>query len=131
MKKTVIISILIAFALSSCNYFKKKKDDTTTMKASLIQEWFPYSGYAGEVMAVYETAKNNNIEINLKKGSDNIDPLKLVISGESDFGVASADKILQANEKGADLVVIGVINYKSPTCFLSKMEMNIQTPKSF
>jgi len=132
MKKSAIFSILIALvAFNSCNYFNKKKNDTETLKASLIQEWFPYSGYAGEVMAVYETAKSNNIEINLKQGADNIDPLKLVISGESDFGVASADRILQANETGADLVVIGVINYKSPTCFLSKSEKNIQTPKDF
>lgn len=132
MKKIAIFSILIALvAFSSCNYFNKKKNNTEILKASLIQEWFPYSGYAGEVMAVYETAKNNNIEINLKQGADNIDPLKLVISGESEFGVASADRILQANETGADLVVIGVINYKSPTCFLSKIEKNIKTPKDF
>lgn len=131
MKKIAIILILIAFVFSSCDYFNKKKHNSTLMKASLIQEWFPYSGYAGEVMAVYETSKNNNIEINLKQGSDNIDPLKLVISGESDFGVASADRILQADEKGADLVVIGVVNYKSPTCFLSKSEKNIKTPKDF
>ncbi|MBK8370384.1 MAG: ABC transporter substrate-binding protein [Saprospiraceae bacterium] len=55
----------------------------------------------------------------------------MVISEESEFGVASADRVMQANETGADLVVIGVINYKSPTCFLSRAEKNILKPKDF
>jgi ABC-type nitrate/sulfonate/bicarbonate transport system substrate-binding protein len=131
MKRGVIFLVLFALLLNSCKYFDKKRDNETAMKASLIQEWFPYSGYAGEVMAVYETAKENGIILTIKQGSDNIDPLKLVISGESDFGVASADRILQANEMGADLVIIGVLNYKSPTCFLSKKDKNIMTPNDF
>lgn len=38
---------------------------------------------------------------------------------------------MTANAKGADLVVIGVINYSSPTCFISKTEDNITKPKDF
>ncbi|MCY1503320.1 ABC transporter, substrate-binding protein, aliphatic sulfonates family [compost metagenome] len=131
MKKVLAYLVFVVAAFCSCNNVNKKEEDVKTMKTSLVQEWFPYSGYAGEVMAIYETAKKNNIQIDLRAGADNIDPLKLVISGESDFGVASADRILQANEKGADLIVIGVINYKSPTCFLSKKEKNIRVPKDF
>lgn len=132
MKKTAILYFLFATTLTSCKYLSNKEDeDKKTLKASLIQEWFPNANYAGELVAMYETDSINGLELELKAGSDQLDPIKLVLSGESDFGVASADRIIQSNELGADLVVIGVANYKSPTCYLSKKEKNIQRIKDF
>ena len=66
--------------------------------------------------------KKHKLEIEIEPGSDNIDPVKMVISGQNTFGDAGADKILAANERGADLVVIGVLNCNSPTCFIAKYE---------
>lgn len=135
IKKIKPIAILvIAIAFVSCN--NKTNKDTSNDKdvltsISLRQEWFPYAGYAGELMAINETAKKQGLDITLEAGADNIDPVKLVISGSNDFGVASADRILTANEKGAELVAIGVINYNSPTCFIAKKEKNITTPMDF
>jgi len=131
MKKTVVFSILIALAFSSCNSFNKKNENKDVMKASLIQEWFPNANYAGELVAMYETDSLFGLELTVKAGSDQLDPIKLVLSGESEFGIVSADRILQANEKGADLVVVGVANYKSPTCYLSRKSQNVNTIKDF
>ena len=131
MKKALFITVLFALSFSSCRYFGKDNSDKKVVKASLIQEWFPNANYAGELVAMYETDSMNGLDLELKAGSDQIDPLKLVLSGESQFGIASSDRIIQANEKGADLVVIGVANYKSPTCFLSKKEANINSVKDF
>lgn len=107
------------------------RDKNIFAKVSLRQEWFPYAGYAGEVVAAALTDSVYGLEIKLEAGADNIDPIKLVKSGSNDFGVVSADRILTANEKGAELVAIGVINYISPTCFLSKKEKNVKNPKDF
>lgn len=129
MKKVLFFSIVASVLFISCN--NRGKSDGKLTKISLRQEWFPYSGYAGEVYAVNETGKNYNLEIKLEAGSDQIDPIKLVLSGENDFGVVSSDRIIQANEKGADLVVIGVVNYTSPTCFITKQSSNILKPADF
>jgi len=138
MKYNKFISfVFILSFLTSCKNDVNQNPTMTnassfkTYDVTLRQEWFPYSGYAGELMAVNETGKSNNINITLEAGSDIVDPLKLVISGQNDFGVASADRILQANEKGAELVVVGVINYKSPTCYLTTKESNIISPQDF
>ena len=134
MKKTnylikIAVGILFFSTLLSCN--NNSNQDDKLIKVSLRQEWFPFSGYAGEVVAMYETDSIYGLEIEVAAGADNIDPIKLVLSGTDQFGVASADRILTANEKGADIVVIGVINYKSPTCFLAMKEKGILTPKDF
>lgn len=94
----------------------------------LQQQWFANSGFAGELYAQYETATQYGIELEVISGSDMIDSKQVIQLGEAEIGVAGAEQVMQANEKGADLVVIGVINYKSLACFISKKEKNIVSP---
>ena len=135
LKSNLVGLICLIVLFSSCwsdnNSKTNNKQNKELTKVTLRQEWFPYAGYAGELVAAQETDSLNGINLVVEAGSDNIDPIKLVTGGTNDFGVVSADRILSANEKGADLVVIGVVNYKSPTCFLSKKEKNIKSVKDF
>jgi ABC-type nitrate/sulfonate/bicarbonate transport system substrate-binding protein len=123
----VCIILLLAIGCSE----KKKPDDGKIEHIKLQQEWFPNSNYAGAVFAKYEFAKRFGIDIEILPGSDLIDPIKVVLSNDKIIGDASADRVLMANEKGADLVIIGVVNINSPTCFISKKEKNITTPFDF
>ncbi|WP_421751078.1 ABC transporter substrate-binding protein [Croceimicrobium sp.] len=128
------IGLVLAIGLiviTSIYYNNSEDNSSKEWEVSLRQEWFPYAGYAGELIAVNETDEKYGLDIKLEAGSDNLDPIKLVLGGSNDFGVVSADRILTANEKGADLVVIGVINHASPTCFISKKEDNILEPEDF
>lgn len=129
MKNRILSITVIALSalIFSCNNSSKTETKTVTVR----QEWFPNANYAGELVAAKDFAKSENIEIKIEAGSDNIDPIKLVLSGKNDFGVVGADKVLMANESGANLVVIGVINYNSPTCFLALENKQIKTPKDF
>jgi NitT/TauT family transport system substrate-binding protein len=124
------IVCIVLLIIISCSE-KKKPDDGKVEQIKLQQEWFPNSNYAGAVFAKYEFAKRYGIDIEILPGSDLIDPIKVVLSGDKIIGDASADRVLMANEKGADLVVIGVVNINSPTCFVSKKEKNITTPFDF
>lgn len=129
-----ILGILsIVFLLAGCGGGNNNKEQKTERlnSVTLRQQWFPNAGYAGELFAVYETGESNDINITLQPGADDIDPIKLVLSGQSTFGVAGADQILEANEKGAELVVIGTINYKSLGCFIATEDKNIYKPKDF
>jgi ABC-type nitrate/sulfonate/bicarbonate transport system substrate-binding protein len=55
----------------------------------------------------------------------------MVLSGTDQVGVTTFDKLLAANEKGADLVTIGFINNTSPTVFLTLKDEKFSTPKDF
>lgn len=126
-KLTVFIIGLLIF-LTSCNYGTKNE---TVPTVSLREEWFPSACFAGDMMATKKTGPLNKINIKVEPGAEDVDPVKLVIAGNNDFGVAGADRVITANSKGADLVILGVINYKSPTVFLSLKDKNITTPKDF
>jgi NitT/TauT family transport system substrate-binding protein len=142
MKKSVIISIAVVSAILLIGLlFTQRGSDTSSVQATapvpvlpkitLRQEWFPNSNYAGALFASKKFAERNGIQIVIQPGADNIDPVKSVLSGESMFGDAGADKIIAANQKGADLIVVGVLNNISPTCFIALKERNIRTPSDF
>ena len=120
MKKYLLLLALLAAV--ACGPKKQNDEQNQLIEVSLRQEWFPNANYAGELFAVNVTGKKYGLKIRLDAGSDQIDPVKMVLSGENDFGIVSADRILTANQNGADLVVIGVANQNTPTCFISKAE---------
>jgi NitT/TauT family transport system substrate-binding protein len=126
-----IIALLITFGaifLLSCG---QTTPISKVPSVSLREEWFPSACFAGDMAAVYKTGSANGINIKVEAGAEDVDPVKLVIARNNDFGVAGADRIITANGKGADLVIIGVVNYKSPTVFLSLKDRKITAPKDF
>lgn len=129
MKKVYIIIITIVFLFSCAD--KKNKQKTSTDTVKIIQEWFANANYAGEVVAQHKYDSINHIDLEIIEGSYEIDPIKMVLTGDAQIGVAGADKILVANDKGANLVVFGVVNPISPVCFLSLEKNKIKTIKDF
>jgi ABC-type nitrate/sulfonate/bicarbonate transport system substrate-binding protein len=125
MKKTIILVLLTGIIFCGCQEKKEK------LQASLRFDWFTSMTFSGEVWGAGESADKYGITIKLEPGSETTDPIKLVLSGANDFGCISLDRLLAANEKGAQLVAIGVINQLSPTVFIAKKVKNIKTPKDW
>jgi NitT/TauT family transport system substrate-binding protein len=125
---------VVAIVLSAASCYKtdpqpSQPGNVTT--AELRQEWFPYAGFAGEVSAAKRFAKDQQLDLKVIPGSEEVDPIKLVLSGSADFGVVGGDLLVSAVAKGAPLVAIGVINYKSPTCFIVRANSGIKGPADF
>jgi ABC-type nitrate/sulfonate/bicarbonate transport system substrate-binding protein len=129
MKKVLTI-LIIAVLLIGCKNDKKSSSDET-VEISLRQEWFPSACYSGDILASKLALKDDKLKINVQQGSEELDPIKMVLSGEDQVGVSSLDRIIQANSKGADLVAIGVVNYKSPTCFITLKKNTFSTIEDF
>lgn len=129
----------LAFLFSSCDNCNKAKSDKNKIpdgqikiqQVDLVQEWFANAGFAGELFTKYETGAKYGIDLNVIPGSDNINTIQLVLADKYKFGVASASKLFDFNQKNSELVIIGVINYKSLACFISKKDKDIHTPKDF
>jgi NitT/TauT family transport system substrate-binding protein len=97
----------------------------------LRQEWFANANFAGAVLAAEEFGPDHKINLTIEEGSENVDPVALVAAGSSDLGDAAADRVLSAIDKGAPLVIVGVVNPSSPTVFLARKERHIKTPYDF
>ncbi|MFW6275577.1 MAG: ABC transporter substrate-binding protein [bacterium] len=129
--KTIRFTLLlfISVLLFSCGA-NKKRTSTEEMSITLREAWFPWAGYAGEIYAE-KIGGENNINFKIAPGAEDIDPIKMVISGTNDFGIASAENLILANQKGAGLIAIGALNHKSATCFIALKDKNVNNLKDF
>lgn len=125
----IISGLIVAAALSSCT--SKAPQQASLPVVELRQEWFPNANFAGEVSAAKRFAQTERIQLKIVPGAEDVDPIKVVLSGGADFGVVGGDLLVAAVAKGAPLVAIGVANSKSPTCFLVKAKSGIKGPADF
>lgn len=102
---------------------KEPHQRTTSVRLN----WMPSCSFVGEILGSSDFAQSNNLELEVLPGGPGIDPIKLVQSGADTFGVAGADLVLVANDKGADFVIIGLVSYDSPGVWLAKKQKNIRT----
>ncbi len=94
-------------------------------------DWVANMNFIGDIYASKEVAEKNGLVLKCDEAGFGIDPIKMVISGQSEFGIVSLEQLYMANEKGADLVAIGVINDVSPVVFIAKSDKQFSQPKDF
>lgn len=133
MKKLSLLLLIATSLLAGCKFGSTEKSEKA--KASVRLNWLTTCSFAGEVAGAQKFADKNSLELKLETGGPGLDPIKLVQSGENTFGLAGADLVLSANDKGGDFVIVGLVNYDAPGVWVSKAEKNIKsiqdiTPKT-
>lgn len=102
-----------------------------SLAASLRLGWIPSGSFSGEVTGRALFAEKHGLALEIRPGGPSLNTITLVASGRDTFGTLAADEVLLANQHGADLVIIGVINYVSPGGFVSLKENGINGPEDF
>lgn len=131
MKKLTLFALLCLVACSTPNSGNDAGAESPPVQVRLVQEWYANSNYAGAALAATEFDSLHGIDIEVVQGSEQIDALQLVLQGKYEFGDVSADKVLLANAKGADLVILATVSPISPTCFLTLEGSGIYSPIDF
>lgn len=91
------------------------KDANAPVKVKLQLNWVPEPEFGGVYAALAKgefTSRGLDVEV-IKGGAGTATP-QLIASGACDFGVVSADQILQIREQGGDLVAVYAIFQTSP-----------------
>lgn len=134
MKKICLLLIAVLL-ISACpgptNQTNQNQTGQTKQATSLRFDWIANMNFIGDVYATKETAEKNGLTLKCEQAGFGVDPVKLVVAGTNEFGIVSLEQLYMANEKGADLVAIGVINDVSPTVFIAKGDKKFTEPKDF
>lgn len=120
--------LILTFFLTGCSDSPK---GGSPMKASLRLGWIPSATFSGEVTGMRLFAKGHDLDLEIRPGGSSLNTVTLVASGQNTFGTLAADEVLLANESGADLVIVGVINDVSPGGFVATEKSGIRSPKDF
>lgn len=102
------------------------------VEASLRLKWLYDPGSAGEMVAAKAGFfVEHGLDVALKPGGFEADPIKLVASGSDTFGVAGADSFLLAREKGVPIVAFAAGYLETPVVYYVRAESGITSPKDF
>jgi NitT/TauT family transport system substrate-binding protein len=129
MKRPYILLIAFVVALLlllGWRYWSTRTPPGPETSTDLYLGWIFSGAYAGDALATSSFAKDNGLVIHVHGGGQGLDPIKLVNDGS--FGIASSDDVLRAIDRGADLVIVGVINDLSPACFIALQQSGITKP---
>ena len=130
-KSTFILAALILAGIAALLSCKPSQTPGGKMAASIRFGWIPSASFSGEVAGMRKFAESHNLDLKCEAGGPGLNSIQLVQTGQNTFGTLAADEVLAANDKGADFVIVGVINYISPGGFVSLLDKNIKTPKDF
>ena len=128
-RRQIGATVLGGFALAALGGCER--DNAKREIVRLRQEWFPYAGFAGEMLAAKKHAAKLGVDLSVQAGGQAIDPIKTVLADQDQMGVVSGDILLTSIAEGAPIVAIGVVNDRSPTCFIVKKDSKIKSISDF
>jgi ABC-type nitrate/sulfonate/bicarbonate transport system substrate-binding protein len=96
---------------------------------TLQTSWIPLVQFGGSYVAEKEGYyEKNGVDVNILPGGPDVDSMAAVVSGQADIGMGNADTVAQANEQGADLVIVAAGFQKNPLAILSTPANPIKSP---
>lgn len=105
MRWTAIVGLILGF----CSFA------TAADKVTLALNWIPepeFGGiYAAKEQGVFE---KNQLDVDIKPGAGGVPTWQRVASGQVEFAVSSADEVVIARSKGADVVALFTIYQTCP-----------------
>jgi len=131
--KLIIAALAVLVVGSGALYtaFRPKANGNQTGNAavSVRMKWF-FAGtmapwFVGTDRGFYKDA---GFSVTVSPGGPDNNAVKLVAAGTDTFGVAGADEVLMAREKGVPVVAVAVLFKESPICFISKKSKGIASP---
>jgi ABC-type nitrate/sulfonate/bicarbonate transport system substrate-binding protein len=134
MKKIIPVLVLVVLiaVIVMALYMLRSPDKTKDIgesRVSVRMKWFLAGTMAcwfgGQETGFY---RDQGIDIEINPGGPDNSAVKLVAAGTDLFGVAGADEILMAREKGVPVVAIAVLFKESPIGFVSKQSSGIKSP---
>ena len=98
---------------------------------TLQLKWFNQFQFAGFYVAKEKGFyKEEGLDVTIKQGGPTISPLREVMEGKAEFGIAGPD-VVQYVSRGTPIKAIMTIFQQSPTCLMALKSSGIEKPQDF
>ena len=103
-------------------------DDDAPIPLRLQLQWVTQAEFAG-YYAAYDLGfyKAEGLDVTILDGSVEIVPQQMVLAGAAEFGLGWVPKVLESNQRGANLVNIAQISQRSATLQVSFVDTGIES----
>ena len=109
-----------------------ERETKEPIKIAVQLPWLHTSAFAG----YYAADRNGDyakegLAVNFLEGSGKVDPVARVVAGQAQFGLASANHLLEARAKGLPVRVVAVMHQINPVLFTTLEGSGITHPRQF
>jgi NitT/TauT family transport system substrate-binding protein len=124
----VTAGLLLPRAKSVRDEDSKDSEGKEHPHVSLRLNWTPDPTFAGAYMALATRSWTDaGLEVKIKEGGINLDPMRLVIDGTDDFGIVGADRLLQACADDRNLVAVALELRDNPVGWVVRPDSGIRS----
>lgn len=136
VRRGLVSCVLLAALVGSATACSSSSDSPTTAaeattkttSVSVRLKWLHQSQFAGFYAAAAQDFYGDaGLKVSLDPGGPDSPSVQLVASGSNTFGVAGADQILLAREKGVDVVAVAVIYRQTPFVLMTRADSGLTT----
>ena len=121
--------LVVMIVLGACGTEKKSPPPD---KVTVQLKWIHQAQFAGLYVAQEQGYyADEHLSVMFVEGGPGIDLVGRVTSGQADFGVDGADRVLAARGEGQPVVAIAVIFRKNPFAFVALADSGITKPADF
>lgn len=128
----VIVVVISAFYMLQRAKHIREQGEERIPKVSLRLNWIPDPTFTGAYIAkLHRFWQDLNIEVEIKPGGMNLDPVRLVTNGMDNFGITGADRLLYARAQGLPLVAISLELRDNPVGWIVRKDSDIHSFHDF
>jgi NitT/TauT family transport system substrate-binding protein len=123
-------AILLAFLLWAGGASVVLADGTILKKVTFIPQWQPQAQFAGYYVAIEKGFyRQHGIDLTILRGGPGMEPSRLLVEGQADFGTMFLSTAVQKRAQGMNLVNIGQMVQRSSLMLVAKKSSGIYLPK--
>ena len=134
-KKNISLFFIFSLLLAGCDPSPEQKQEQSPPKLEKVSfrlAWVPDMAEVGLFVAKeYGYFEKYGLDVTIEPGGFGLDPIKLVASGQNDYGIAGAGNILIARDKDIPVIATGVEFKNTPVGFIVMSNSNINSFKDF
>jgi NitT/TauT family transport system substrate-binding protein len=109
-----------------------RRSPAATLPKEIVRlKWVHQAQFGGFYEAQEKYYRPAGLDVEIRPGGVDFPAIQMVASGSEDFGVAGADQILLANEKGIPVVAIATIYRRTPFVLFARKTSGIASVKDF
>lgn len=120
--------LLLLLMLAACSGGHDGPDENGRIRLGLQLNWVPEPEFGGYYAARDLGAfRDEGLEVDIRPGGPGVPVVQMVAAGQVDFGITSADSILVARERGADVVAIFALYQTFPEGIMVHAERGLKS----
>ncbi|GGJ13239.1 hypothetical protein GCM10010885_23170 [Alicyclobacillus cellulosilyticus] len=114
------LAMSLTLALNAIGYVAYPKDATSVLaNVTLVTSWYANPEFGGEYEALRTGMfKKAGLEVRIRQGGPTVSTVTMVASGRAQFGIDTADNLLEARGNGIPLVAVAAIFQTSPLALM-------------